>query len=282
MVPVSTNIEPHSLAGHVKRREGQRIVALPPPASKSSAPLGVLKRHGGGGTEDDEGDDAGGEGGNEDGEGNEDNDSDGTGVEVQEGSSDDEFESATSTPWPEGVGMSDPGGDAYVLKPTPDSVIDAATTELKRLQQAARRAEVELHIIKRKARDLDGPGWILFAWDARALGIEVYQLYSEGGRVWRYKAHDTGRGEMVSEPHEPEYRIEISIEELNAVGWFWERESQEWKRQPTPQEESASPFAPTLFIQRLPPALQRYPYDEQETRPSEALTLDPRNLGQRP
>ena len=63
-------------------------------------------------------------------------------IEVEEWSSDDEFENATSTPWPEEVGMYDPFNDPYsagLFRRIPDSVIDATAAELRALQYSMRR-----------------------------------------------------------------------------------------------------------------------------------------------
>jgi hypothetical protein len=51
--------EPRSVAGHVKKREGPKFAALPPPVSKSSVPSGV-SQSGGDGTEGEEGGGTGG------------------------------------------------------------------------------------------------------------------------------------------------------------------------------------------------------------------------------
>lgn len=102
---------------------------------------------------------------------------------TDEGSSEDEFQSATSSPWPEDVETTEnpfATGFSDFSRPTPASVIDATNTEL-------RRVNVDLHETRRNERDLDGPGWMIFAKDRRGLGIKVYQLYCEEGRVWRYK-----------------------------------------------------------------------------------------------
>jgi len=285
------NSEPRSVAGHVKKREGPKYAALPPPVSKSSVPSGV-SRSGGDGTEEEEGGDTGG--GNEEDEGDEGSEDDENGTnneddaraEIEEGSSDDEFESATSSPWPEGVGMSDPP-DSRQLRPTPDSVIDATTAELRAMLEYRRRAfedrrrtvEAELHRTRRKERDLDGPGWKLFARDTRGLGIEVYQLYSEGGKVWRYKAYDSGRGEIVSPPQDPEHCVEINVEELKDAGWYWKPESGAWKRCTTTEERRNSPFAVNPSVPRLPSSLQRTSDESQKGQASDTLFLDPRGLG---
>jgi hypothetical protein len=138
---------------------------------------------GGGGTEEQQGGDAGG--GDEGDEESEDDENGGSGgggegeVEVVEGSSNDEFESVTSTPWPEGVGTGidaeNPFAAGFGARPTPHSVIDTAIATLK----AMKRANAEIHRIRRKVLDIDGPGWMLFAKDTRGLGIVVYQLNSE-------------------------------------------------------------------------------------------------------
>jgi hypothetical protein len=145
-------------------------------------------------------------------------------IEVEEGSSDDEFESATSSPWLEEVGMYDPLDDPYsagLIRPTPDSVMDATTAELRALQDSMRRANLEFHRTRRRACDLDGPGWKLFDQDIRGVGIEVYHLYSDEERVWRYKEYNTDWREKVSEPHDPNHCVEISVENLEAAaGWY--------------------------------------------------------------
>jgi hypothetical protein len=289
--------EPRSVAGHVKKREGPKFAALPPPVSKSSVPSGV-SQSGGDGTEEGEGGDTGG--GNEEDEGDEGSEDDENGTndegvaraEIEEGSSDDEFESATSSLWSEGVGVSDPP-DNRQLRPTPDSVIDATIAELtalgdrkraleyrkRALEYRRRTVEAELHRARRKERDLDGPGWKLFARDTRSLGIEVYQLYSDGGRVWRYKAYDTGRGEIVSPPQDPEHCVEINVEKLKDAGWYREPESGAWKRYSTTEERRDSPFAVDPTIPRLPSSLQRTSDESQKGQDSDTLFLDPRGLG---
>jgi hypothetical protein len=268
----------------VKKREGPKFVALPPPVSKSSVPSGV-SQSGGDGTEEEEGGDTGG--GNEEDEGDEgseddeNNDEGDARAELEEGSSDDEFESATSSPWPEDVGMSDPPDNPHSvswLRETPNSVIDGMTAELRALEERRRMVEAELHRARRRERDLDGPGWKLFARDTRGLGIEVYQLYSEGRRVWRYKAYDTGRGNILASPQGPEHRVEINVEELKDAGWYQERESGAWKRYST-TEELDRPFAVDPSIPRLPSSFQTTSDESQKGQASDTLFLDPRNLG---
>jgi hypothetical protein len=56
----------------------------------------------------------------------------------------------------------------------------------------------------------------------------VYQLYSEGRRAWRYKGYDTGGGGILSNPQDPEHRVEVDAEELKDAGWYQERESGTW------------------------------------------------------
>jgi hypothetical protein len=268
----------------VKKREGPKFAALPLPGSKSSVPSGV-SQSGGDGTEEEEGSDTGG--GNEEDEGDEgseddeNNDEDDTRAELEERSSDDEFESATSSPGPEGVGMSDPSDNPHSvswLRETPNSMIDAMTAELRALEDRRRREDAELHRARRKDWDLDGPGWKLFARHTRGLGIEVYQLYTDGRRVWRYKAYDTGHGEIVSSPQDPEHRVEVDVEELKDAGWYQERESGAWKRYST-TEELGRPFAVDPSIPLLPSSLQSTSDESQKGQDSDTLFLGPQSLG---
>ena len=105
----------------------------------------------GGGEEDDEGQNGTGDEGD-------------AAIEVEEGPSDDKFESATSTPWSEEVGMYDLLDGPYsagLFRPTPDSVIDATTPQLRTLQCSMRRSNVEFHRTRRRVWDLNGSGWKL-------------------------------------------------------------------------------------------------------------------------
>lgn len=51
----------------------------------------------------------------------------------------------------------------------------------------------------------------------RGVGIEAYHLYSDEKQIWRYKKYNTGCGERVSEPHDPNHRVEISVEDLETA-----------------------------------------------------------------
>ena len=107
VAPAKFHSEPRLVAANVKRREDQKDAALPPPSCTSKPTVNQSTNGGGNGF----GSNGGGNGGEEGGDGDDDRGNDHgrdddlepakyDGVEDGQ-ESDDEFQSASSTPWPE-------------------------------------------------------------------------------------------------------------------------------------------------------------------------------------
>ena len=298
-----THSEPRNVAGDVKRRDDKKVADLPPPLKATLSKSTSHQEDG-----DDYGDGEQGRNfGSGSGNGNRDEENDLNGDsdendDVQEeqnptsedGLSDGEFESDTSSPWPEGVGLDNFNWENHKqnsrLQPTSSTMIDAAVLELQAIEAAResesirlraieelkRGKEEELCRLKRGTADLDGPGWKTYNNDRKSVGIHVYRLFADGRQVWRYKGYDMGQGEDTFNICDRDRRVEIHFEDLVDAGWRWMDERRCWERKRAPEEVSMA-FEEYPYITPLPERLKN------STSESETLAgpsyIDPRDIG---
>ena len=261
VAPVKTLSEPRKVPGHVSRREVRKYTALPPPST--STPANTTHKANRGGDDDGGGQDKGGDNSHngDDGQGNDGNDGN-DGSEEQEQAeinnaggldeSEDDFESACSTPWPEDT-FKELSAPERQIVPAAASEISELQTELFLLEESAREEQARIEKAteeltnEEKTRNYriqqNLQSNLFVPYLKRVIDPPIYCLFADNRLVWRYeiKAQDTRVPYSSSiRRWRGRDRAPVSEGELEKAGWVWQEDGGVWERLPTPFEVSLS------------------------------------------
>jgi hypothetical protein len=270
VTPVKTLSEPRKVPGHVRRREVRKYTALPPPGTSTPANT-THKANRGGDDDDGGGPDRGGDKSHngDDDQGNDGNDSNDDNEEQEQAEinnasgldeSEDDFESACSTPWPEDT-FKELSAPEREIVPAAASEISELQTELSLLEESAREEQAG---IKRELTDEEKTRNYRIQQNLQSnlfipylkgdIDPPIYCLFADNRLVWRYeiKAQDTRLPYSSSiRRWRGRDRALVNKGELERAGWIWQDDSGVWERLPTPFEVSLSRRKQILSIKIL-------------------------------